>query len=91
MEQKSNGALIGSIIIIVILIIGGIYFWKTSIKEKGLQDDMGPLPQQEQSQNPTEQGAPSQATLNHTSDSTTDIESDVNSTNFDNLDSDINQ
>ena len=26
-EQKSNGALIGSIIIIVILIIGGIYLW----------------------------------------------------------------
>ena len=34
MEQKSNGALISSIIIILILIIGGIYFWKTSIKGK---------------------------------------------------------
>ncbi len=29
MEQKSNGALIGTAIIILILIIGGIYLWKT--------------------------------------------------------------
>ena len=32
-EKKSNGALIGSIIIIVILIIGGIYIWQTNVKE----------------------------------------------------------
>ncbi len=33
-EQKSNGALVGSIIIVIILIIGGIYFWQTSVKGK---------------------------------------------------------
>ena len=32
-EQKSNGALIGAIIIIIILIIGGIYIWQTKAKE----------------------------------------------------------
>ncbi len=32
-EKKSHGALIGSLIIIVILIIGGIYIWQTKIKE----------------------------------------------------------
>ena len=32
-EKKSHGALISSIIIIVILIIGGIYIWQTKIKE----------------------------------------------------------
>ncbi len=31
-EKKSNGALIGSLIIIIILIIGGIYFWVSKIK-----------------------------------------------------------
>lgn len=30
--QKSNGALIGSTIIIIILILGGIYFWRTNLK-----------------------------------------------------------
>lgn len=34
LEQKSNGALIGSIIIFIILIIGGIYLWRTVPKEK---------------------------------------------------------
>lgn len=33
-QQKSNGALVGSIIIIIILIIGGIYFWQNNLKEK---------------------------------------------------------
>lgn len=29
-EKKSNGALIGLIVIIIILIIGGIYIWQSS-------------------------------------------------------------
>jgi len=32
-QEKSNGALIGLIVIIIILIIGGIYLWKNSIQE----------------------------------------------------------
>ena len=38
-EQKSNGALIGSVIIIIILIIGGIYLWRNTLK-----DDASSLP-----------------------------------------------
>lgn len=45
-EQKSNGALIGSIVIIVILIIGGIYFWRQSMKNKE-----APAPQMQNSAN----------------------------------------
>jgi hypothetical protein len=29
-EKKSNGALIGLVIIVVILVIGGIYMWQSS-------------------------------------------------------------
>ena len=32
-EKKSYGALIGSIIIIIILVIGGLYVWQTKVKE----------------------------------------------------------
>ena len=38
--QKSNGALIGSIIIIIILVLGGIYLLKNNMKE-------APAPEQE--------------------------------------------
>ena len=31
-EKKSNGALIGSIIIIIILLVGGIYIWQSKVK-----------------------------------------------------------
>jgi len=32
-EKKSPGALIGTIVIIVILVIGGIYVWQSKVKE----------------------------------------------------------
>ena len=32
-QKKSNGALVGSVIIIIILIVGGIYLWRNSIKQ----------------------------------------------------------
>ena len=42
-EKKSNGALLGSIIIIIILIIGGIYIWQfkvqKALEEKKLQEE----------------------------------------------------
>jgi hypothetical protein len=38
-EQKSNGALVGSIIIIIILIIGGIYMWQNRPEENTIPLD----------------------------------------------------
>jgi len=38
-EKKSRGALIGSIIIIVILVIGGIYIWQTKVKQMQLEKE----------------------------------------------------
>lgn len=35
-EQKPNGALVGLIIIIVILIIGGVYLWKKNTKSESV-------------------------------------------------------
>ncbi|PIP68798.1 hypothetical protein CO033_01500 [Candidatus Nomurabacteria bacterium CG_4_9_14_0_2_um_filter_32_10] len=36
-EKKSNGALLGSIIIIIILIVGGIYIWQSKV-QKALEE-----------------------------------------------------
>lgn len=41
-EKKSNGALIGSIVIIIILIIGGIYIWQSKVKTTLEQKDQYP-------------------------------------------------
>lgn len=42
-DKKSNGTIVGIVIIIVILIIGGIYTWqskvKETLKEKAAQED----------------------------------------------------
>lgn len=42
-EKKSNGALIGSVIIIIILIIGGIYIWSSN--KKSLRPAVAPQTQ----------------------------------------------
>ncbi|HNW71352.1 MAG TPA: hypothetical protein PKZ36_01425 [Candidatus Paceibacterota bacterium] len=49
-EKKSHGALIGSIIIIVILIIGGIYIWQSKVKEIQLEKEKVELQSKEAEQ-----------------------------------------
>ena len=73
MEQKSNGALIGSIVIIVLLVIGGIYMYKTSVKEKI----------EIRNQNTRAK------VNTQTSNNDTNIENDLNNTNLDTLDSNL--
>ena len=71
MENKSNNALIGSIVIVIIIVIGGIYLWKTSIKK---QDSMPA------SQNSQVNQAESQST------DASNIEKDLNNVDVNNLD-----
>lgn len=52
-EKKSNGALVGLIIIVIILVVGGFYLWKVGSKEV--------TPPAE---NPTDIGGTSEDTLN---------------------------
>ena len=39
-EKKSHGALIGSIIIIIILLIGGMYVWQSKMKSDAVKKQM---------------------------------------------------
>lgn len=33
-EKKSNGALVGLVIILIILVVGGIYVWQSKVKNE---------------------------------------------------------
>jgi len=38
-EKKSNGALIGSIIVILLLIMGGVYVWMTKMESPEVMEE----------------------------------------------------
>ncbi|MCE9548933.1 hypothetical protein K8Q98_00835 [Candidatus Nomurabacteria bacterium] len=76
-EQKSNGALIGSMIIIIILIIGGIYLWKTEFKAK----PMPVIPEETPADSTSMQGTEEQ-----TAADTAEIEYELNNINLETLD-----
>ncbi|KKQ57684.1 MAG: hypothetical protein US77_C0018G0007 [Microgenomates group bacterium GW2011_GWC1_38_14] len=79
-EEKSVGALIGSIIVVAVIVIGGIYFWMTRSGETP-STETSPLGQ---TVPPDQETA---ALLNQgTSDEISDIEKDLNATNLNNLD-----
>ncbi len=48
-EQKSNGALVGLVVIIIILILGGFYIWSVN------KDEETPTPLQQENQNLTQE------------------------------------
>lgn len=79
MQKSSHGALIGSIIIIVILIVGGIYVFNNA-KEAKYENDMT----QEQTLDDSAYQDSQSAQSN--SDDVSSIEADVNATNVDSLD-----
>lgn len=87
-EEKSMGPLIGSIIVIAIIVIGGIYFWMTR------SVNAPETPSGTETSTLGQTTAPDQETaalLNQgTSDEVVDIEKDLNATNLNNLDAGMN-
>ncbi|MEK7564157.1 MAG: hypothetical protein AAB510_01135 [Patescibacteria group bacterium] len=72
-EQKTNGALVGLIIIIVILAIGGIYMWKNSVPKNTTPTEDTTL----------------DTTAETGTDDTAEIEANINNVDLDSLDSEI--
>ena len=83
-QQSSSGPLVGVAIIIIVLIVGGIYFWSTAVDRD-----------KETRQLPTIQsGGETDAIVNQLntqgiSDEVADIEADLNLTDLENLDSEL--
>lgn len=88
-NKSSIGSIIGIIIIITIIILGGLYFWGKRIEEARYKEKII-----SESQNQTEQVVVSESTSIKTlspGDELDTIESDLNITNLENLDAELNQ
>jgi len=85
-DAGSSGALVGTAVILILIIIGGFYLWTTKVPEV-----------QEADQLPTIQsGGETEAIINQletqgTSDEISDIEADLNATDLESLDSELDQ
>lgn len=92
-EQPRGGVgpIAGAIIVILLLIAGGLYFWGAKINEKSQENTMPYIPsndtmqmQMQESASPTDSaGLPPQST----SDDASSIESDFNAMNLESIDS----
>jgi len=95
-EKKSSaGALIGAVIVVIIIIFGGLYFWGAQLEKQGMtQDELPFIPGDQDSQMMVEETATLGLPPTSSSDQVADIESDVESTDLDALnaqiDSDLN-
>ncbi|MEQ1561681.1 MAG: hypothetical protein ABL899_03105 [Nitrospira sp.] len=85
-QESSIGSIIGTIIIIAIIILGGLYFWGKRIEEnkakQALVEETVELTPAEMEANTIKSITPS--------DDLTSIEADLNGTNVNNLSSEIN-
>ncbi len=91
--DKSVGALVGSIIIVIILIIGGFYLWNTKVasipEPQGMPTVSSAVPKmtaEEQALGQTDSVLSQIATVG-VSDDVASIDADIKATNLDNTDS----
>lgn len=90
MEQNKSGigGIIGTVIIISIIILGGLYFWGKRIEESKLKQD---LVSDNMENAVTEQNEAAAIKSVSNSDDLNSIEADLNATSFSNLDAELNQ
>lgn len=93
-EEKSSGALIGSIIIIIVLIAGGLYLWSNKMQENQMMDEMmledGMMIENGEMMPEEADAAAAVLSAQGTSDETAAIETDLNATNFNEMDGELN-
>ena len=84
-NQSSIGSIIGTIIIIAIIILGGLYFWGKRVEETKMKQDLV----SETDNTPKEQDEASAIKSVNSSDDLNSIEADLSATNYNNLDTEI--
>jgi len=76
-KESSIGPVIGTIIILAVIVLGGLYFWGQRVSDKVMDE--------------TQLNAiVEDITTQNESDAVTDIEADLNATDIDSIDSELN-
>ncbi len=84
-KDSTVGPLIGSVIVILVIIIGGLYFWGTLISSKKVQ-----LESEQKQADQIEAQQIEDAAKQSGSDDVNSIDADIRSTDIDSLDSGVN-
>jgi hypothetical protein len=86
-QQKSSiGSIIGTVIIIAIIILGGLYFWGKRIEESKLKQNLVSGTTTE----PTSMNEAAVIKSVSSSDDLNSIQTDLNNTNLSNLNAEVN-
>ena len=85
--QKSMGPMLGIVIIVILLVLGGFYFWGTQIKDRSQVEDKTEMTAQEIANQ--EDTALERLESQSTSDEIDDIEAELDATDTENLDSEL--
>ena len=89
-NKSSIGSIIGTIIIIALIILGGLYFWGKQVEERKLNQSA--MREEEPSTTTLpEQNEAAIIKSMGTSDDLDSIDSDLQKTNLNNLDAELNQ
>jgi hypothetical protein len=88
-KKTGIGSIVGTIIIVALIVLGGLYFWGKRLEESKNVQDMTGQQNQVQTMSAEEQQLQSIRTTS-SSDELSSIEADLNATNLDNLDTELN-
>lgn len=83
-QKSSIGSIIGTIVIIAIIILGGLYFWGKRVEENKVKENL--VTETET----TDQSEAAAIKSVSSSDELASIEADLSATNFDNLSTEAN-
>lgn len=85
-KKSSVGSIVGAVIVIVILIFGGLYFWGAQLEKEQLYEDELPFLLGDE-----EEGSTAGIPLTSTSDEISSIEADVSATDLEQFESQIDE
>ena len=88
-EHKSVGQIVGIVVIILVLLAGGLYFWGTRLNKEAVDSEVGPAGKTAEDIAASPDTATEALGAQSTSDAVADIEADLGATELDSLDQEL--